>query len=89
MLDGVPQVTTEADQRASRTPASLLERIRVNDPEAWRRLLSLYQPLVRFWCARGGLAPEDVEDVTQEVFAGAAAGIDGFRRDRPDATFRG
>jgi RNA polymerase sigma-70 factor (ECF subfamily) len=71
------------------TPLSLLERIRANDPQAWRRLLDLYQPLVRFWCTRAGLAAEDVEDVTQEVFAAAAKGISDFRRDRPGDTFRG
>ena len=71
------------------TPLSLLERLRANDPDAWRRLLDLYQPLVRFWCARGGLAPHDVEDVTQEVFSGVAGGIASFRRDRPGDTFYG
>jgi RNA polymerase sigma-70 factor (ECF subfamily) len=30
-----------------------------------------------------------VQDVTQEVFAGVAAGLDSFRKDRPGATFRG
>lgn len=33
--------------------------------------------------------PADVEDVSQEVFAAAAAGLAGFRRDRPGDTFRG
>jgi RNA polymerase sigma-70 factor (ECF subfamily) len=63
--------------------------MRANDPDAWRRVLDLYEPLVRFWCLRGGLTEEDVKDVTQEVFAGAARGLPGFRRDRPGDTFRG
>jgi RNA polymerase sigma-70 factor (ECF subfamily) len=71
------------------TPLSLLERLRRNDAEAWRRLLELYRPLVLFWCARGGVAVDDAEDVTQGVFAGAAAGLHAFRHDRPDDTFRG
>lgn len=71
------------------TPLSLLERVRANDPEAWRRLVRLYQPLVLFWCRRGGLHGPDAEDVAQEVFAGAAAGLAGFRRDRPGDSFRG
>ena len=38
---------------------------------------------------RAGLHGPDAEDVGQEVFAAAAAGLDGFRRDRPGDTFRG
>jgi RNA polymerase sigma-70 factor, ECF subfamily len=73
----------------SDTPVSLLDRMRANDPDAWRRVFELYEPLVRFWCSRGGLTEEDVKDVTQEVFAGAAKGLPGFRRSRPGDTFRG
>jgi RNA polymerase sigma-70 factor, ECF subfamily len=71
------------------TPLSLLERIRARDPEAWRRLVELYQPLVRFWCSRGGLQGPEAEDVAQEIFAGAAAHLDSFHHDRPGDTFRG
>jgi RNA polymerase sigma-70 factor (ECF subfamily) len=71
------------------TPLSLLERARGNDPEAWRRLVELYRPLVLFWCGRCGLRAEDAEDVVQEVFAAAAAGLGRFHRDRPGDTFRG
>jgi RNA polymerase sigma-70 factor (ECF subfamily) len=73
----------------SPTPLSLLERIRANEPAAWQRLVALYQRLVQFWCSRGGLGGADAEDVVQEVFAAAAAGLAGFRRDRPGDTFRG
>jgi RNA polymerase sigma-70 factor (ECF subfamily) len=71
------------------TPLSLLDRVRANDPEAWRRLVGLYRPLVLHWCARAGAHGADAEDVAQEVFAAAAAGLTGFRRDRPGDTFRG
>ena len=71
------------------TPLSLLERARAKQPEAWRQLWELYRPLVIFWCGRNGVLAHDAEDVSQEVFAAAAAGLDGFRRDRPDDTFRG
>jgi RNA polymerase sigma-70 factor (ECF subfamily) len=71
------------------TPLSLLERVRARDPEAWRRLVALYEPLVHFWCRRAGLRGPDVEDVAQEVFAGAAAGLENFRRELPGDTFRG
>jgi RNA polymerase sigma-70 factor (ECF subfamily) len=71
------------------TSLSLLERARANDGDAWSRVVSLYRPLVRFWCSRAGLRTEDAEDVCQEVFAAAAAHLAGFRRDRPGDTFRG
>jgi RNA polymerase sigma-70 factor (ECF subfamily) len=79
----------KVDRPGQATPLSLLERVRGNDPEAWRRLVELYRPLVLFWCRRGGLHGPDAEDVAQEVFAGAAAGLAGFRRDRPGDSFRG
>jgi RNA polymerase sigma-70 factor (ECF subfamily) len=71
------------------TPLSLLERLRTNDESAWQQLVQLYGSLVRYWCRRAGLRDEDVADVTQEIFAAAAAGFGGFHRDRPGDTFRG
>ena len=71
------------------TPLSLLERARARQPEAWRQLVDLYRPLVLFWCGRQGVPAADREDVAQEVFAAAAAGLDTFHRDRPGDTFRG
>jgi RNA polymerase sigma-70 factor (ECF subfamily) len=71
------------------TPVSLLERLRAKDGVAWQRAIQLYGPLVTFWCRRSGLHAQDAEDVSQEVFAAAAAGIGGFHHDRPGDTFRG
>jgi RNA polymerase sigma-70 factor (ECF subfamily) len=71
------------------TSLSLLERARANDGDAWARVVALYEPLVRLWCRRLGLGPEDAEDVGQEVLASAAAHLGTFRRDRPGDSFRG
>jgi RNA polymerase sigma-70 factor (ECF subfamily) len=71
------------------TPLSLLERARRHDPAAWERLVALYRPLVLFWCRRGGMQGADAEDIGQEVFAAAAAGLDHFHHDQPGDTFRG
>lgn len=71
------------------TSLSLLERAKVRDPEAWRRLVHLYGPLVYRWCQRWGLAQEDVADVFQEVFQAVSIQIVSFRRDRPKDSFRG
>src|SRR5262245_26544045 len=84
-----PATPQGPDQVCLVTPKSLLERVRANDAEAWHRLVQLYRPLVVFWCARSRLPAADVEDVAQEVFAAAAAGLPGFHHDRPGDTFRG
>jgi RNA polymerase sigma-70 factor (ECF subfamily) len=67
----------------------LLKAARARDPEAWRHLVKVYRPLVRFWCRQGGVRGQDAEDVSQEVFAAASAGLAGFRQDRPGDTFCG
>jgi RNA polymerase sigma-70 factor (ECF subfamily) len=82
-VDGTGQL---ADQV---TPLSLLERVRAHNPQAWHRLVQLYQPLIQSWCARAGVNATDAEDVAQEVFAAAATALDRFHRDRPGDTFRG
>jgi RNA polymerase sigma-70 factor, ECF subfamily len=68
---------------------SLLERLRVDDQDAWRRTFALYGPLVGWWCVRLGATPQDAEDLAQEVFRVAAGRLVDFRRDRPGDTFRG
>ena len=51
-------------------------------------MVGLYAPLVRHWCGRRGVRGADAEDVAQEVFRAAAAGLDRFRRERPGDSFR-
>ena len=79
----------DGSQPGQLTSLSLLARARANDQDAWARLTSLYRPLVAFWCRRAHCPAEEVDDVTQEVFAAAAAGLAAFRRDRPGDSFRG
>lgn len=71
------------------TSMTLLERIRENDSLAWERLVDFYAPLVRHWCRRSGLSPEDTADIFQETFRSVAEKFDGFRHDRDGDTFRG
>lgn len=71
------------------TSISLLERAKVFDLDAWGILVDLYGPLAYQWCRRWGLPSDDAHDVVQEVFHAVASGVARFRRDRPDATFRG
>ncbi len=75
--------------RASLTSMTLIERAKARDGEAWRRLVELYSPLIRHWCRRRGVRPEDVDDVVQEVFQAVAASLPNFRRDGEGHSFRG
>jgi RNA polymerase sigma-70 factor (ECF subfamily) len=87
MTEEGPAETPSPDSR--RTSRSLLQRARDEEPEAWQRLVLLYQPLVRHWCRRGGVAIQDVDDVVQEVFAKAFAALDNFQHRSATDTFRG
>ncbi len=71
------------------TSRSLLQRAQADDPEAWARLVTLYAPLVLYWCRRCRLPEEDARDVFQEVFQAVAAHLGGFRKARLGDTFRG
>jgi RNA polymerase sigma-70 factor (ECF subfamily) len=71
------------------TSLTLLARLRDDDPHAWSLMVRLYTPLVQRWGERGGVRGADLEDLSQEVFRTAAAGLKNFRRDRPGDTFRG
>lgn len=71
------------------TSLSLLEGIRFQNAEAWKRLTYLYSPLIDHWYRSWGVRASDVDDLRQEVFQAVATGVAGFRRDRPGDTFRG
>jgi RNA polymerase sigma-70 factor (ECF subfamily) len=74
--------------KAPGTSLTLLQRLRGNEPEAWRIMVQLYTPLICHWCARGGVRGADAEDVTQEVFRVAATSLEKFRREREGDSFR-
>lgn len=80
---------SESNLSSSGTSLSLLERARVQDPEAWRRLVQLYSPLVFSRARRLGLGDADAADLVQEVWQAVAAALDRFRRDPQAGTFRG
>lgn len=81
--------TSSPFETSDSTSQSLLDRVKAQDPEAWRRLTSLYTPIVYSWCRQNGLQAEDAGDIVQEVFRGDHRNIVTFRRDRPGDAFRG
>ena len=68
------------------TSVSLLERLAgTPTDDDWRRLLDLYQALLRAWLARAGVAASDVEDLGQDVLLVVFRKIGGFERRGPGA----
>jgi RNA polymerase sigma-70 factor (ECF subfamily) len=70
------------------TSLTLLDRARSSDSQAWSRLVYLYEPLVRHWCARWGFSGPDADDLVQETFVALSTGLAGFRREQPGQSFR-
>ena len=75
-----PRDTSRAESDAHRgTSLTLLERLRADEPDAWRAMVRLYSPLVYSWCARAGVRGADADDVLQAVFQAAATHLASFR----------
>lgn len=72
------------------TSLSLVERVRRREPEAWRQLVTLYGPIVYYWCRqRCGLNDHDSEDLGQEVFASVFRSMASFEYAANKGSFRG
>ncbi len=68
---------------------SLLEQLQARpDEAAWRRLVTLYSPLVRHMLRAGGVQPADQEDVVQEVFAAVVRELPAFHHNGRPGAFR-
>jgi RNA polymerase sigma-70 factor (ECF subfamily) len=73
----------------SDTPVSLLERLqRRPDADSWRRLVELYEPLLRGWLARHALQASDADDLVQEVLAVVVRELPQFRHNQRPGAFR-
>jgi RNA polymerase sigma-70 factor (ECF subfamily) len=79
----------EGRSASTGTSRSLLDCVRANEPQAWDRLVTLYAPLVFYWCRRWELPAQDAGDVFQEVFGAVARHISTFRKEERGDTFRG
>lgn len=76
-------------QSAALTSTTFLDHLKERRPDAWRRLVALYGPLVYRWCRQAGLAAEDANDLVQEVFQAVAVHLPDYRYDRPGDSLRG
>jgi len=71
------------------TPASLLLRLRgPGEPEAWRRFVEIYTPVLYSWACRLGPPGDEAADLVQDVMATLAERLPAFEHD-PARRFRG
>jgi len=74
------------------TSVSLLERLRSpageDAPEAWRRLIALYGPLIRYWLRQNAALAPDADDLVQEVLTVLVRRIGGFEHNGRRGAFR-
>jgi RNA polymerase sigma-70 factor (ECF subfamily) len=70
------------------TSSTLLARAKARDPQAWDRLVRLYGPIVYHWARRWGLQAHDSADIVQDVFRAVLTGLETFRREQPQQSFR-
>lgn len=72
------------------TSSSLLQRLKENDQDAWRRMVRIYSPLVYYWIRqRASLQAADAAEVMQEVFRSVAGSLSHFKHDGYRGRFRG
>lgn len=67
----------------TKTPASLLERLRQpGAQDAWCRFVDLYGPMIFCWARRVGLQDQDAADLVQEVLVTLVQTMPTFAYDR-------
>jgi RNA polymerase sigma-70 factor, ECF subfamily len=60
--------------------STILRGVQSHDEEAWNRFYAIWQPIVYALCRRAGVAPQDAEEIVQNVFLKISHGIGGFER---------
>jgi RNA polymerase sigma-70 factor (ECF subfamily) len=70
------------------TSQSLLQQAQAGLPQAWERLLVLYQPLVTYWCLQFRLREGWSEDIVQDVFLRISQNLGNFRHNGQKGAFR-
>ncbi|HRF01740.1 MAG TPA: sigma-70 family RNA polymerase sigma factor [Pirellulaceae bacterium] len=61
------------------TSASLIAEARRHLPDAWRRIHTVYGPLVYAWCREWRVPEQDAIDLVQDVFRAVIRNLDTFR----------
>ncbi len=92
--DAVSPKSAAGDASRSASPAScstssrLIDFVRASHPDAWQRLVRLYNPLIYRWCRHAGVAADNARDVVQEVFTSVMQSLDTFQDTGRTGSFR-
>ena len=60
------------------TSLTLLQKLRIQDPDGWERYTKLYLPLLYKWLKNMGISEEDAQDICQEVFINTYTSLSSF-----------
>jgi RNA polymerase sigma-70 factor (ECF subfamily) len=69
---------------------SLLDLLQQEDEdhEAWKRMLTIYQPLIKKWLARFGAPANDVDDLSQNILTVVVRKLPDFEHAGREGAFR-
>ena len=70
------------------TRGSLLAAAIGSEPEAWQKLVTLYEPRISLWCRGQGLDQPATSDVIQDTWMSVARGLARFRSEPGHGAFR-
>lgn len=73
---------------SSSTRLSLISRIRASDARAWQEFVSLYSPLLAFWCRKQQMSESEIGDAVQDVFFSVSRSIDSYHPQESGGGFR-
>ena len=85
VTDGTVPHSDRSDNSVS---SSVLERAKLGDQDAFRKITQLYAGLVYYWIRDVELSPEHAEDVSQQVFMAVIQNLKTFQRTKPADSFR-
>ena len=81
-------IADKPQERAGSTSKTLLKRAVAGNEEAWCTIVALYEPLIRAWLGRTHIAPQEADDLTQDVLAKVVKELGKFKRGEREGSFR-
>ncbi len=77
------------DEHSQGTSPSLILRAQAHEPEAWKRMVELYSPMLINWLRTWNVNPHDSADLLQEVWSSVASAIVRFKKEQSQSSLRG